>query len=200
MFQELMPLINKRPLTLTVAALNGGLIRVNVVPQALDGDGKVNDKLVYSNKEIDKVPESAIHALTTPLSLTGTPEEIDAELAQKLTEFTASHVQLQKGLEKAQTEIADALKAIEERNKAKTKPKATTSAAKPEGKEEKKDEPLPLLWCTPTNGAQGTAAAVSADDAVHSETGAGTADSSHVRPADEEDSGEVIEEEEGSQS
>ena len=82
MFTELMPLIEQRPLTITVAILNGGRqIRVNVVPQSLEKDGKVNDKIGYSNKDkIAKVPDEAIKALTTPLSLTGTAEEIDTDL------------------------------------------------------------------------------------------------------------------------
>ena len=98
MFTELMPLIEQRPLTITVAVFSGGRqIRVNVVPQDLEKDGRVNDKVGYSNKDkIAKVPDEAIKALTTPLSLTGTAEEIDAELAQALREFAESHVQLQK--------------------------------------------------------------------------------------------------------
>src|SRR6266850_3560732 len=98
MFTELMPLIEQRPLTITVAVLNGGRqIRVNVVPQTLERDGKVNEKIGYSSKDkIAKVPDEAIKALTTPLSLTGSAEEIDAELAQALREFAESHVQLQK--------------------------------------------------------------------------------------------------------
>ena len=88
MFRELMPLIENRPLTITVAALSGGRIRVNVVPQGLEKDSKINDKVGYSNKDkIAKVPEAAINALTTPLSLTGTPEEIDESLAEALTHF-----------------------------------------------------------------------------------------------------------------
>ena len=87
-----MPPIEHRPLSITVAALSDGRIRVNVVPQMLEKDNKVNDKVGYSNKDkIAKVPESAINALTTPLSLTGTPEEIDQSLAQALAEFVESH-------------------------------------------------------------------------------------------------------------
>src|SRR6267143_53301 len=83
MFTELMPMIEQRPLTITVAVLNGGRrIRVNVVPQTLEKDGKVNDK-IHKDK-IAEVPDEVIKALTTPLSLTGTAEEIDAELAQAL--------------------------------------------------------------------------------------------------------------------
>jgi hypothetical protein len=54
MFIELKPLIEKRA--------GDGRIRVNVVPMALAGDPKVNDKVGYANKDkIALVPESAIH-------------------------------------------------------------------------------------------------------------------------------------------
>ena len=130
MFTELMPLIEQRPLTITVAVFSGGRqIRVNVVPQDLEKDGRVNDKVGYSNKDkIAKVPDEAIKALTTPLSLTGTAEEIDAELAQALREFAESHVQLQKTVDQAKEQIAEAVKAIEERDKNKAKAKATATA------------------------------------------------------------------------
>ena len=49
MFKELHPLIQKRALTITVAALEDGKIRVNVVPQALDQDRKINEKVGYSH-------------------------------------------------------------------------------------------------------------------------------------------------------
>jgi PRTRC genetic system protein E len=89
MFIELLPLIEKRPITITVAALKDGHVRVNVVPAAFAEDSKVNEKIGYSNKDkITKIPESAIHALTTPLSLTGAPDEIDAQLAEQLKAFT----------------------------------------------------------------------------------------------------------------
>jgi hypothetical protein len=38
MFKELMPVITDRPLTITVAALADGKIRVCIVPQAQDKD------------------------------------------------------------------------------------------------------------------------------------------------------------------
>jgi hypothetical protein len=44
-----MPLIEKRPITSTVAALKDGRVRVNVVPAALAEDRKVNEKIGYSN-------------------------------------------------------------------------------------------------------------------------------------------------------
>src|SRR6267378_2068451 len=136
MFTELMPLIEHRPLTITVAVLNGSRqIRVNVVPQSLERDAKVNDKIGYSSKDrIAKVPDEAIKALTTPLSLTGSAEEIDAELAQALREFAESHVQLQKTVDQAKEQIAEAVKTIEERDKNKTKVK--TAARVTTGQEE----------------------------------------------------------------
>jgi len=125
MFTELMPLIEQRPITITVAALGGSQrIRVNVVPKSLDKDKQVNEKIGYSNKDkIAKVPDEAIEALTTPLSLTGTPEEIDAELTKALREFAESHLQLQKTVDQAKEQIAEAVKAIEERDKNKSKTK-----------------------------------------------------------------------------
>jgi PRTRC genetic system protein E len=125
MFTELMPLIEQRPVTITVTVLSGSQrIRVNIVPKSLERDGEVNDKIGYSNKDrIAKVPDEAIKALTTPLSLTGTAEEIDAELAQALRGFAESHVQLQKTVDHAKEQIAEAVKAIEERDKNKVKAK-----------------------------------------------------------------------------
>ena len=106
MFIELMPLIERRAITVTVVALSGGYIRVNVVPIALAEDNKVNDKIGYSNKDkIAQVPESAIHALTTPLSLTGTPGEIDAQMAQQLKAYVDSHVALQQSVEPIKSQI-----------------------------------------------------------------------------------------------
>ena len=129
MFIELMPLIEKRTLTITVAALNEGHIRVNVVPTAVAEDSKLNENISYSNKEkIAQIPESAIHALTTPLSLTGTADEIDAQLAEQLKAFVDSHVALQRSVDRARQEIADAVKAVEERDKNRSKTRSTSVA------------------------------------------------------------------------
>jgi PRTRC genetic system protein E len=142
MFIELMPLIEIRPLTITVAALSEGRIRVNVVPQALAKDSKVNEKIGYANKDkIAQVPESAIHALTTPLCLTGTPEEIDAELAQQLKAFVDSHQALQQSVDQAKRQIAEAVKAIEERDKSRSKSKTVPPKADDKRSDEKGEEP-----------------------------------------------------------
>lgn len=159
MFKELMPVIADRPLTIMVTSLAGGKIRVCVVPQAQDRDGKVNSKVGYqAEKEVAKIPEAAVKALTTPLALTGTAEELDAELSQKLTTYAESHLQLQHGIEQASAEITEALKLIEDRNKSKSKPK-TPAPANSGAVEAKQDKPetsriaqsdtLPLAWCAP---------------------------------------------------
>jgi PRTRC genetic system protein E len=149
MFTELMPLIEQRPVTITVAVLSGtNLIRVNFVPKTLEKDDQVNDKIGYSNKDkIAKIPDAAIKALTTPLSLTGTPEEIDAELAHTLKEFAESHVQLQKTVDQAKGQIAEAVKAIEEREKNKTKSKTVPrTAADEDANASKAARPNPGLF------------------------------------------------------
>ena|ERR1700674_701891 len=154
MFKELMPVIAGRPLTITVAALADGKIRVCVVPQAQESDGKINDRVAHE-KGVTKIPESSIKALTTPLALTGTPEELDADLPEKLTTYAGSHAQLQHGIAQATQEITDALQAIEDRSKAKSKSKVPPTA-KTDDKERKDERPraeegtLPLSWLAPS--------------------------------------------------
>jgi PRTRC genetic system protein E len=158
MFKELEALLVKRSLTITVATFAGGQIRVNVIPHSRPEDTKVNDQIKYTHKdEVAAIPDSAIKALTTPISLTGTAEEIDAKLSDVLLQFVESHTQLQATFDRASTEIYDAVKAIDERNK--NKPKVKTTVSKAEQKEDpkakaddkpKQDETLPLWWTNPS--------------------------------------------------
>ena len=141
MFSELMPLIANRPLTITVAALGEGRIRVNVVPHAIAKDSKVNENIGYSHRDkVSQIPDSAIHALKTPLSLTGTPAEIDAELSQQLQAFVDSHRALQQSVEEAQQQIAEAVKAIEDRDKNRAKAKSTVVTKADDTKSDHKSE------------------------------------------------------------
>lgn len=166
MFQELMPLLAKRSLTITVVALTEGQIRVNVIPHPRPEDTKVNEQIKYTHKdEVVAIPDSAIKALTVPISVTGTAQEIDARLSDVLLQFVESHSQLQARFERASTEISEAVKAIDERNR--NKPKAKTTASKAEQKEDakakadekpKQDETLPLWWTSPSVPPPGTAA------------------------------------------
>jgi PRTRC genetic system protein E len=158
-FIELKKLIAKRSLTITVAVLDDEQIRVNVVPNARLADSKVNEQIKYSNKsEVASVPEEAIKALTTPLSITGTAEEIDAKFPAILSQYVESHVQLQETLDRASTEIAEAVKAIDERNKSKANAKTVKKEEKNKSEEPKPkaDETLPLWWTDKTAAAPGT--------------------------------------------
>jgi PRTRC genetic system protein C len=175
MFSELMPLLNHRPLTITVAPLGGGRIRVCVIPQTVESDEHVNDKAA-SQKEIKKIPDSAIRALRTPLCLEGTAAELDSGMPDQLTKFTEAHVALHDGLQRAMTEIAEGVQAIADRNKAKSAPKQSPSAkdkdqsskeAKPPAEREKPMD-LPLAWCVPPSTSP-TPAAVSQDNAASKE-------------------------------
>ena len=172
MFTELKPLIENRPLTITLASLADGRIRVKVIPQALPKDAEANSKIKYSHKdEVTEVPESALKALTTPLSLTGTPEEIDAALPQALLQYSEAHLHLQQTLDQAKTQISEAVKAIDEREKAKAKSKSGASKASDKhanGQEKPKPDDVGLLplWCAQPLEKQGTQTTESAAPAT----------------------------------
>src|SRR5215831_14011719 len=132
MFVELLPILKNRPVMLTVALVNDQAIRINVIPKRLkDGD-------------------SGDDALTTPLTITGTPEELDREFAAQLIGFTGSFVKLGSNLSEIEAAHATAVKAVEaERKKdldnkrkgSTSKAVAPTSTAKP-GPELKDGKPV----------------------------------------------------------
>src|SRR3974390_3715265 len=95
MFIELMPLLRKRRLLLTISLVEGDTIRATVVPQ--------------------KASDTEDNALTTPIALTGTAEELDRDLPQQLVEFTGAHIQIQSTLASAKTEMEAAAKAAPRR-------------------------------------------------------------------------------------
>lgn len=97
MFVELMPLLKERTLLITVARIEEKL-KVNVIPA--------------------KAKEGEDQALTTPLSYTGSPEELDRELGQHLASYVDSHLVLGSTLAEAKAEMDAAAKAA--RQKAKT--------------------------------------------------------------------------------
>lgn len=166
MFTELKQLLAMRSLTITVAAIDRDHIRVNVVPHARPEDKKLNEQISYSHRnEVTPVPEEAIKALTTPISITGTAEEIDANLASILANYVESHVGLHNSLDRAGSEIAAAVKAIGERNKAKTKDKQLKKDDQDKNEEKpRKDESLPLWWTDPAAAAPGVSQPASTSD------------------------------------
>jgi PRTRC genetic system protein E len=109
MFKELAPVLRDRAGLLTVTLVDADQIRVNIVPKKLkDGD---ND------------------ALTTPLSVTGTAEDLDAELSTTIVSFVGSHLQMKNTLEKAKAEMDAASKAAQAEARAKSK--TSTKSAPP---------------------------------------------------------------------
>ena len=192
MFTEIQPLLAKRSLTITVAALGEEQIRVNVIPHPRPEDAKVNEQLKYSHKdEIAPIPDAAVKALTTPISLTGTAEEIDTKLSSVLLQFVESHTQLQATFDRASTEISEAVKAIDERNR--SKPKAKAAGAKAEQKEDPKTKPddgkskheetLPLWWTDGSVQPPGVSAATPAPpaSATHGEGSQSESQSDNVQ-------------------
>jgi len=96
MFVELMPLLKERTLLITVSRLDEKL-KVNVIPtKAKDGEDQ---------------------ALTTPLSCTGSAEELDSELGKYLASYVESHLQLGSTLAEAKAEMDAAAKAARQRAK-----------------------------------------------------------------------------------
>ena len=112
MFKELVPVLHDRAVLLTVTLVDADQIRVNIVPKKLkDGD---ND------------------ALTTPLSVTGTAEELDAELSSTIVGFVGSHLQMKNTLEKARAEMDAASKAAQAEARARSKTATRSVPAKTE--------------------------------------------------------------------
>jgi PRTRC genetic system protein E len=110
MFKELVPILRNRAVLMTATALDDDQIRVNVVPKKMkDGDHD---------------------ALTTPLSVTGTAEELDAQLAATLVGFVASHLQMKNALEKAKADMDAATKTAQAEARAKTKTTPNRAPAK----------------------------------------------------------------------
>lgn len=108
MFKELAPYLRQRAVLLTVTRLEEDQIRVNVIPQKLkDGENA---------------------ALTTPLTVTGTAEELDRDLPVTLVSFVASHLELKNTLERAKSEMDAAGKAAQAEARAKSKATATKVA------------------------------------------------------------------------
>jgi PRTRC genetic system protein E len=101
LFRQLEPLLAHRAVMITVSKLEGDQLQVNVCPRQLK--------------------EGENHALTTPLCVTGTAAELDAELISQLANFVESHVGLTSNLAAIEKEVAEAEKAAREAAKKKQK-------------------------------------------------------------------------------
>ena len=117
MFVELMPLLKQRTLLITVARINKKL-KINVIPA--------------------KAKEGEDEALTTPLSYTGSPEDLDREIGQHLASYVDSHLALGSTLAEAKAEMDAAAKIA--RQKAKT----AQQASKPDTGSRKEESATPV--------------------------------------------------------
>lgn len=116
MFKELAPLLRHRAVLFTVTHVEDDHFLVNVIPKKLSGGDS--------------------DALTAPVSVTGTAEDLDTELPQTLLHFVSSHLELKNSLERAKAEMEEASKAAkaEARKKSEgqtTKKDATGNSNKP---------------------------------------------------------------------
>ena len=112
MFKELAPYLRQRAVLLTVTHLENDEIRVNIVPQKLkDGENA---------------------AFTTPLTVTGTAEELDRDLPATVVNFVSAHLELKNTLDRAKAEMDAAAKAAQAEARSKSKTQPTRVAPKPE--------------------------------------------------------------------
>jgi PRTRC genetic system protein E len=113
MFKELGPLLRQRTVVMILTRLEDDTIRVNVIPRKLN--------------------ESENDALTTPLSVAGTAEELDAELPSALVQFVGAHLELKNTLEAAKEQMAAAAKTAKAEARSKVTPKTAPVTAEPGG-------------------------------------------------------------------
>jgi PRTRC genetic system protein E len=112
MFKELAPYLRQRAVLLTVTHVEEDQIRVNVIPQ--------------------KLKEGENAALTTPLTITASAEELDRDLPATLVSFVGAHLGLKNSLERAKAEMDAAAKAAQAEARSKSKTPATRAATKSE--------------------------------------------------------------------
>ena len=130
MFKELAPYLRQRAVLLTVTHIEDDQIRVNVIPQKLkDGENA---------------------ALTTPLTITGTADELDRDLPATLVNFVSAHLQLRNTLDRAKAEMDAAAKTAQAEAHSKTKtsgkkeppnPQTTATTDTPKLAQPVKEEP-----------------------------------------------------------
>ena len=118
MLKELGPLLRQRPVVMILTCLEDDSIRVNVIPRKLN--------------------ESENDALTTPLSVAGTAEELDAELPSALVQFVGGHLELKNTLESAKEQMAAAAKTAKAEARSKAAPKTAPVPTEPAVTETKK--------------------------------------------------------------
>jgi len=118
MFKELAPYLRQRAVLLTVTHIEEDQIRVNVIPQ--------------------KLKEGENAALTTPLTVTASAEDLDRDLPSALVQFVGAHLELKNTLESAKEQMAAAAKAAKAEARSKAAPKTAPVPTEPTAAETKK--------------------------------------------------------------
>ena len=126
MFTELAPLLADRTLLLTLSAVPGGAIRVNVIPKCRNEN------------------DAAEKALATPLSVTGTAADLDRDFPAQLTGYAQSILETDSTLAQIRETHKAAVKELEAENKKALDAKRKTNTSskpviKPDDKAEVKD-------------------------------------------------------------
>jgi PRTRC genetic system protein E len=111
-FVELMPLLAGRTVLITVAKLDDKTLRVNVI---------------RTQAKADENP-----ALSTPLTYTGPPEELDAELGKHLAGYVQTHQQTASTMAEAKATMEAAAKAAQEEAKRNTEERRKASQKPPD--------------------------------------------------------------------
>ena len=112
-FQELMPLLAQHTLLLMISRVCADGIQVNVIP-----------------RRVKSTDTDQSDARLTPLSLTGTPKELEEALPGQLVEFVGAHLELSSTLKSVKEQMDTAAKTAREAARKSTSGKAATSPAK----------------------------------------------------------------------
>ena len=167
MFKELAPYLRQRAVLLTVTHSEDEQIRVNVIPQKLKDGENV--------------------ALTTPLTITGTADELDRDLPATLVEFVSSHLQLKNTLDRAKAEMDAAAKTAQAEARSKTR--TTTAKVTPKPEPVKSTESTKLVSQTPSEPPR----SAGLFDCPEPTPGAGLDEDEDIPPDDHGEFGEVEE-------
>jgi PRTRC genetic system protein E len=114
MFKELMPLLSQRILIITLLRASDDAICINVIPKPVKSDLQGDDAA----------------ALATPLSITGTPRELDEQLPGQLVEFVETHLGLSSTLKSAKEQMEAAAKAAREADRKPTNSKSHSGSSR----------------------------------------------------------------------
>jgi PRTRC genetic system protein E len=107
-----MPLLKQRAVIMTISDLGEGLLRINIIPRKIEGVSDENT------------------ALTSPLCITRSPDELDRELPRQLASFSESILKTATNLDEVKAQHAAAVKALEADNRKKLDEKRKANGSK----------------------------------------------------------------------